>query len=309
MLRKTISIGLALSATSIAIESAAEDAQDRSIIEFDLTQGPPSVDVEISGKTYKFLVDPSLKKTILVNPSVAKELGLENSGIFSIKADVDGEIFDMQVDKVRIRINQGEEKKRKVQWLEREYWDSFDGVIGASRLDYDKVSFFIPETIGKKYSVSSFDTLSQSDWKIPITLHDGLPTQVNVSFKPHLDSSRANLVLSQTLKYHNLVKPDDKSVRDVRREFGVQAQVAKTTFLNAANVFGMNVPSIDVQINTSALEVGSKDYDEIIVQGAQKKSKRFKPELLLTKDLFGECVRIEFSKDAKTANIYCEDDT
>ena len=83
MFRKTIFVGLALSAALMAIESAAEDTQDRSIIEFDLTQGPPSVDVEISGTTYKFLVDPSLKKTILVNPSVAKALGLKKSGIFS----------------------------------------------------------------------------------------------------------------------------------------------------------------------------------------------------------------------------------
>ena len=308
MLRKTVLIGVAFSATLMAIESAADDTQNRSIIEFDLTKGAPSVDVEIAGTTYNFLVDPSLKKSrFLVNPSIAKELGLENSGIFSIQADVDGEIFDVKSDKVKIKVNQGKEKKRKIYWIERDYWDSFDGVISASRLGYDKVSFFIPEMNGKKYTKRPFETISENDWRIPITFHDDLPREVTVSFKPHLESSRANLVLSQTLRHHKLITLDDTKVHDFRREFGVQAQVAKTTFINPANIFGIKTPTIDIQINTSALEVGSKEYDEVIVKGTQKKSSKFKPALLLTKDFLGECVRIEFSKDSNIANIYCED--
>lgn len=289
---------------STSAESVLPAAQVQTSIDFDLTQGPPTVSVEIEGTPYKLLVDPSLGASIFLNSSVVEKLKLKESRLSST-IKIDGNKHYVKTRNIDLKINEGEYEKRRVFWTEQETWSGFDGTISGASLGFERVSFSMPAKPGKKYSAQTFKTFSTDLWAFPVNMHDDLPKNITVVFTPHIKFSRADLVMTHMLKRHNFFQDENKTILDAERPFGVQRHVAKVEFQKPLNLLGKTLQSGHVQVHSPTLELESIDKnedDEVVVTDTLKGESS--PAFLLSLDALGDCIKVEFVR--RKAHIHCE---
>lgn len=287
----------------IAISASGQDVTNDSIT-IKSMDGVPVVDVVIEGNSYTFLVDFSMHPGIIINPELAKKHNLKNKGILSRQADVDGEIFKINLNKLRMSIDGGPEKKRKVIWLDRDYWAPFDGVISGPALKYDRVIFNLSNKTGADAKTYSYDLDSEKRWLIKSTLTEKFNYPIFYNFKFHHKISRANLVLTNLIKHSHLItEPVPTNTFEIEREFGVSS-IAKKINLSAQLETPLNETyQIVLQVVPDApIEANS---DEVVVEATQKKKSNLSAVYTLGRDYFSSCSKIEFIKSQKKVNLYC----
>lgn len=287
----------------VAISASGQDAAEDSIT-IKNVDGTPVVDVLIEGSLYTFLVDFGLSDRIVINNDIAQKFGLNDKGIRSFKADVDGEIFDIQKNKLRMSIYGAPAKKQKVWWLEQNHWASFDGVIGGPVLKHDRVIFNLSDTPDLGANVYSFDLESEKDWTIKWPPTETFDFPISYKIKLHHEISRANLVLTNLINQSGIIaKPVPKSSFEIEREFGVFSKAKnvklkmplETPLKATSQIILQVVPDVQLSANS----------DEIVVKAAQKKKRRLKADYILGRDYFSNCSKIEFLKSQKKVNFYC----
>ena len=272
-------------------------------IDFDLTKGPPTVQVEIDDKHYTLLVMPAMEGPILLNSSVATELGLENRESTTPKLTIDTEAFDLNSAKVDLKINDGDYKSSRVFWTDRDSGEEFDGFVSGRGLGFDRVSFSMPIVAGKKYTSQTYKTVSRQNWGIPVNMHDDLSKKVVVVFTPHQKFSRADLVLTQNLKQDNFFQIENAPIVRVDRLFGVERQAAKVAFSKPLSLFGQTLETSYVQVHNSTLETKGEEGEDVVTITGTKTSD-ITPVFKMGLDALGSCVKIEFM--SRKAHIHCE---
>jgi len=271
-------------------------------IDFDLTQGSPTVQVEIDGRQYIFLVAPAYEGSVLLKSKVAKELGLKDKGRVEARLHVDGEIFDMKARKIALKINEGEVIKRRVFWNDAEDGLEFDGIISGPSLGFDRVSFSRPLVAGKKYYPQTFKTFSRRDWGVPVKMHNDLSRKAKVVFAPHLEFSRADLVLAQYLKQKNFLQLEGETVVELDHVYGVQRQAAKVAFRDPLKLMGQTIKTSHVQVHSSTLEAGRVESGDVVIATGSKKISEI-PRFLMSLDALGDCVKVEYT--SRKVHVHC----
>lgn len=306
--RLLVALFLALFLALLFVEGAHAGPNDKSEISFDISNGPPSIPVEIQGKTYNFLVVPSKWPLIILNKDIAEEYNLKPSGSIKWYYEVDGEKSRMKRDEVRLKIGNLSEKKYKISWIEQNFWPGFDGAIGIAKLKYDRIVFKSDKLVTNKTVKTSFDLKrgKKWGWVTKSKFHEDIEWPVYINFRPHYAQSRFQMVSTVLLKKEKGLKFAE-STETIHNIFGVPAVVRQVEFTQPISIWGQSFNSVmaqDVVTKSSTSNEGlGENLDEVIVKGT-KKSKA-KPYFTVGRDIMEKCAKIVFEPKKKKVHLYC----
>ena len=277
------------------------------VLTIDARYGPPTVPVKIGDDVYTFLVEPSFGPVWVVNTSIAEKHEISNVNFLGLKSTYEGTKLKVKGGGIDVEIGDSFKDKNKVLlWFEKDIFPPFDGMIGAASFKkFDKVVFLLSD-VSAKQKLYSAPLVSKKRWGVKSVLGEGKRLKAFYLFSLQSEHSFTNLVLSQTLKDKSMVIPE-QTVFDITKIFSSDVKLINSQLKTPISLMRGDITEIKMEVPASSLTAA--EGDAVVVKARSKKKKaKEPPQIYLGRDYFIGCTSLEFTREEKRVDLFCDDD-
>jgi hypothetical protein len=275
-----------------------------------VVSGDGVVPVVVNGVPGRIRIDPAVPALPMMTTAFATRAGLR-AGPFAFIYLVGSEHVRGRSAVTRIAIGAGgEERRRRVGWTERPYFDGADGVIGPGGLPDPVVRFVLRPALPGERTVA-LPAVDEGGlfggWGHMYALIDVGGQPMRVRFDPNHPRTLATAGAAVRLAaaYEGLVSGEAEALEIA---FGISRPVRTLRLGRPLGVGPLSIAVLGVRTsdfgNASAIREEGGDPDEIVVT-AERRRNNDRDRISIGADLLARCSSIVFDKEAEQIRLTC----
>lgn len=258
--------------------------------------------VRVNGHPLRLRVDPEAPGFVVLNPDVARRIGLRPS-LLSVEAIIGPVKLDGET-KVALIEHEAMRFRRRVAWVPGQAADDADGLVNPANLPFDRVVFELgTPAAGESERTLAMDYTREYGLRFPMKVGERIVHfQVSTSKQRSMATAAAGAQIAAIFgggwsgdQFEQLI------------EYGVRRPVRPMTLQRPAAVGGVSVADFLVRTGdhrgNNSLPSDSTDPAEIVVTGPSTQSAVFMMTLGL--DKLRACSRMSYERPTRRMTLRC----
>jgi hypothetical protein len=265
------------------------------------------IPVTMNGKAIKLKVDPDIESARLINPEIARALGLKEGGLFDVSYTLGPIIIDGNTR--RVDIDFGDiAQRRRVAWFQRPASLVADGAIGPGGLPYKIIRFNLrPKMAGEhmlSLPLSAIGIFGMTGGEAYAEIGG---QKVDIGFNFERDENVAVAPTAALIASLNKGSFSGEKRSAIIR-FDIERPVRPMSLARPIEIGGIAVSNFLVRTtdfgDSSAIPEGQKVDDDEIVVTAKSKKKRYH-RITLGRSFLSKCSSLTYDFRAKFVWLSC----